>query len=204
MEPLTEDPPLLVAHQALLVRRAGRGDAHAYEVADHQGTPLGLVHRVDTERQSSPLRKVTNFLSWTSSLPTVRLDVTDLRGTALFSVEFSPEDAQFTAAVRDGAGTDIGLVAKAKGLRKIHFDLKASSCTLGTVEAEGWSGWDFSVHQGGAQIGRISQLGGRTFLGITATSDDYGLELDRSLNEPLRTLVVACAVGMDVSVSQGA
>ena len=203
MGPHPDDAPLLVAHRSLLVRRAGRGDAHAYEVIDGEGTRLGLVHRIDTERQSSPLRRVTNFLSWTSSLPTVRLDVTDLRGTALFSVEFSPEDAQFTAAVHDGAGTDIGLVAKAKGLRKIHFDLKASSCTLGTVEAEGWSGWDFSVHQGGAQIGRISQLDGKT-LGITATSDDYGLELDRSLNEPLRTLVVACAVGMDVSVSQDA
>jgi len=193
-----------VAHRSLLVRRAGRGDAHAYEVADHQGTRLGLVHRVDTERRSSPLRKVTNFLSWTSSLPSVRLDVTDLRGTALFSVEFSAEDARFTATVRDGAGNDIGLVTKAKGVRKIHFDLNASSCTLGTVEAEGWSGWHFGVHLAGAQIGRISQLGGRRFLGITATSDDYGLELDRSLDEPLRTLVVACAVGMDVSVSQDA
>jgi len=56
----------------------------------------------------------------------------------------------------------------------------------------------------GVQIGRIRQFGCRTSLGITATSDDYGLELDRTLNEPLRTLVVACAVGTDVSVSQDA
>ncbi len=33
-------------------------------------------------------------------------------------------------------------------------------------------------------------------------SGDYHLELVRPLAEPLRTLVVACAVGMDVSVSQ--
>ncbi len=91
MGPPLDDSPLLVAHRALLVRRAG-------------------------------------------ALPAVRLDVTDLRGTALFSVEFSPEDAQFTAAVRDETGDDIGLVAKAKGIRKIHFDLKASNLTLGTVE----------------------------------------------------------------------
>ncbi len=106
--------------------------------------------------------------------------------------------------MRNGTGDDLGLVAKAKGMRKIHFDLKASNLTLGTVEAEGWSGWDFGVHQAGAQIGRISQLGGTTLLGIPTTSDDYGLELDRTLNEPLRTLVVACAVGMDVSISQDA
>ncbi len=44
-------------------------------------------------------------------------------------------------------------------------------------------------------------LGGAAIPGMTTTSEDFLLELDRPLEEPLRTLVLACAVSIDVSVS---
>jgi len=148
---------------------------------------------------TSALRKVTNFFEWTSSLPDARLDVVDAHGALCFTIIFSGEDAQFTAAVLDAAGNSFGEVVKATGWRKIHFGLRADGLTLGTVESDGISGWDYLVHQAQATVGAITRSG-TSFL-KRARSDDFRLDLDRQLTEPLRSLVVACAVGMDVSVS---
>ena len=183
------------------MRKAGRKEPHDYELYDDEGTRVGVVRQVDTLRRSSALRKITNFFEWTSTLPDVSLEVIDLHGTLLLTVHFSGEDAQYTATVHDGSGNEIGVVAKARGLRKIHFDLKIAGFTQMTVEAEGWSGWDYLIKQGGTSIGRITQLR-EPFLGIPMTSDDHLLELGRAVAEPLHTLVVACAVGMDLSVSR--
>jgi len=178
---------------------ADRKEPHRYELCGSDGSRLGVVNQVDIKRRSSALRKVTNFFEWTSSLPDTQLDVVDLHGALCFTVIFSGEDAQFTAAVLDADGSSLGEIIKASGWRKIHFDLRANGMALGTVEAESLSGWDYLVHQEQAAVGTITRSG-TTFL-KRARSDDFRLDLDRPLKEPLRTLVVACAIGMDVSVS---
>jgi hypothetical protein len=125
----------------------------------------------------------------------------DASGTTLFTTTLTAETQHRTASVQDGDGTELGEVLKGKGIRKIHFDLTAGGAALGTVDAEGWSGFDYRIDEQGAPVGRISMLRGDTVLGIATTSDDFLLDLDRPLAEPLRTLVLACAVAMDVSVS---
>lgn len=200
MEQYPDDAPAVLTTGSLLVRRTD-GTPHAYELSDAEGTPLGVVRRTDVERQAAILRKVTNWFEWTSSLPDVRLEVTDGGGAPLFTVVVSGDDARFTAVVRDPAGNDLGQLAKARRIGKIHFDLKAGGTTVGTVDAETWTGFDYRIDQGGVPVGRMALLGGDAVFGIPTTSDDVLLRLDRPLAEPLRTLVVACAVSLDVSVS---
>jgi hypothetical protein len=201
LEPQPQDAPTPITVQALVVRKASDDGPNAYALFDREGTPLGAVRQVDTPSQRSFLRRVTNLLDWTSELPTVRLEVTDTGGNMLFMTTLSAETGHLTAAVQDGDGNELGEVVKAKGIRKIHFDLRARGVTLGTVDAEGWSGFDYRIDERGVPVGRITMVGGDTVVGIPTTSDDFLLNLDRPLGEPLQTLVVACAVGMDVSVS---
>lgn len=165
---------------------------------------MGFVHQVDIPLEAGLLRKVTDWIGWTSSLPTVRLDVTDMSRALLFKVILAGEDCQFTAVVHDGVGNKLGEVTKAKGWRRIHFDLRAGGSTVGTVDANDSSGFEYRIDEGGAHVGRITMLGQEAVGGIPTTSDDFLLELDVPLAEPLRTLVVASAVSMDVSVSQSA
>lgn len=198
---MTPAEDALLSTRSLLVRKAVGDAPHAYELFVSEDAQVGVVRRVDSPRKTTALRKVTNFFEWTSSLPDVRLDVVDHLGVLLFTVDLSGEDTYFTATVRDGAGGDRGVVAKAKGFRKIHFDLEASGVVHGTVDASGWSGFEYRVEQAGAEAGRITNLGSGPILGVRTTSNDFLLELDRPIEEPLRTLVLACAVSMDVSVS---
>ncbi len=197
-----EDAHPLYSARSLLVRKAVGAAPHAYELYVSEDAQVGVIRRVDIPRKATALRKVSNFFEWTSSLPDVRLEVVDHVGVLLFTVELSGEDNHFTATVRDGAGGDRGVVAKSKGLRKIHFDLKAHGVVHGTVDAGGWSGFEYRVEQAGSEVGRVTKLGSDTILGMSTTSDDFLLELDRPIEEPLRTLVLACAVSMDVSVSR--
>lgn len=190
----------MITAQALVVRRTVGGSG-AYELLDRDGLRVGTVHQAEIPSPVRARRKVTNFFDWTSDMPTVRLDVMDASGTTLFTTTLSAEIPHRTASVQNGAGTELGEVIKAKGLRKIHFDLKAGGVALGTVDAEGWSGFDYRIDERGAPVGSITMLRGDTALGIPMTSDDFLLKLDRPLAEPLRTLVLACAVAMDVSVS---
>lgn len=196
-----EDAHPLLSARSLLVRRAAGAAPHAYELFVSEDAQVGVVRWVDIPRRATALRKVTNFFEWTRSLPDVRLEVVDHLGVLLFTVELSGEDNHLTATVRDGAGSDRGVVAKSKGFRKIHFDLTANGVVHGTVDADGWSGFDYRVEQAGSEVGRVTMLGGAAIPGMATTSDDFLLELDRPLEEPLRTLVLACAVSIDVSVS---
>lgn len=201
MTPAEDAHPLLSA-RFLLVRKAVDAAPNAYELLVSEDKQVGAVRRVDNPRKATALRKVTNFFEWTSSLPDLRLEVVDHLGLLLFTVEFSGEDTYFTAKVRDREGGDRGVVAKAKGFQKIHFDLKDHGVVHGTVDAGGWSGFDYRVEQAGTEVGRVTMLGSDTILGMRTTSDDFLLELNRPIEEPLRTLVLACAVSMNVSVSR--
>ena len=200
MDSHPKDAPKLIAAQALVVRRTAGGSS-AYELLDREGLRLGTVQQVEIPSAEPVRGKVAKFLEWASDMPTVRLDVMDgASGSTLFTTTLSAETHHRRASVRNGDGTELGEVLKAKGLRKIHFDLKADGVALGTVDAEGWSGFDYRIDEGGTPVGRITMLGGDTVLAIPTTSDDFLLDLDRPLAEPLRTLVLACAVAMDVSV----
>lgn len=192
----------VVGARMLQVRRSAGVRPEAYVLCDREGRRVGGVSAVEIPRKRRALRMVTNFLDWTDARPGVRLEVTDLGNAPLFSVVFAPEDERERAVVRSRDGEVLGEIAKAKGVRKIHFDLRAGGVTLGTVEAEGWSGWEYRILQAGAPVGRIAMLKGDKVLGIVQTTDDFVLELDFDLADPFRTLVVACAVGIDSSVSQ--
>jgi hypothetical protein len=200
LEPSAGNVSALVTAQWLLVHKTVDDEPHAYDLYDSRGARLGIVRRADIPLEASMLRNVAHWIGWTSLLPIVRLEVVDMSGVPVFTVVFSAESKQFTAAVRDANGNHLGEVAKAKGLRKIHFDLRAREVTAGTIDATKWSGYDFRIYEGGVTVGRITTLGDRLVADIPTTNHDTLLELSRNLAEPLRTLVVACAVGMDVSV----
>lgn len=196
-----EDAERLFETRRILVRRRAGGGPDAYVLDDPDGNRLGGVHRTDIQRRKRPLRMITNFFEWTDSRPGVRLDVTDRAGAAIFSVVLSPEDDRERAVVRSAGDADLGEIVKAKGLRKIRFDLRSGGVLLGTVEAEGWSGWEYRIDRSGAPVGRITMVKEKPVFRISQTTDDFLLELDFALDEPLRTLVLACAVALDVSVS---
>lgn len=97
-------------------------------------------------------------------------------------------------------------VSGALGFRDGHtrFGLEASGQRLGSIHAEATNAWDFNIrNESGVEIGRIT----KTWAGYAkerfTKADDYVVVMHEPLQDPLRSLVVAAALALDVALKEG-
>jgi hypothetical protein len=107
--------------------------------------------------------------------------------------------------VRHPDGTEAGqIVQKTLGLiGKVRFDLVVSGKSLGSIQADSWGVWDFSIQDtAGAEVGRITK--GRAWGGgqTSKKRDKYLVEISPQAQGPLRTLAVAAALAIDTALRQ--
>lgn len=74
---------------------------------------------------------------------------------------------------------------------------------MGSLQAENWRAWDFAIHAADdAEVARIK----KNFTGIAravfTTTDSYVLRVHRRLQDPLRSLVIASALSVDLALKQ--
>ncbi len=86
---------------------------------------------------------------------------------------------------------------------KIRFGLETPAGEIGTLNGENWRAWNFNVQDAhGVEVARIT----KTFEGILktafTTADNYVLQIHRPLEDPMRSLVVASAVSVDLALKQ--
>ena len=75
--------------------------------------------------------------------------------------------------------------------------------TIGSINAENWRAWNFSIKDHtGVEVARIT----KTWEGLATTlftaADNFVVQIHRPLDEPLRSLVVASALCVDVALKQ--
>lgn len=109
------------------------------------------------------------------------------------------------------AGTALGgvqdrLTSAVKRLDKdghARFGLESAGQRLGSIHAESVNPWDFNIQDpAGIEIGRIT----KTWAGWTkerfTKADNYVVQMHKPLDEPLRSLVIATAIAIDVELKQ--
>ncbi|WP_394553369.1 phospholipid scramblase-related protein [Agromyces sp. MMS24-JH15] len=102
------------------------------------------------------------------------------------------------------AQENLGVMASVLGGRfNIRFRMESGGEILGTINAENWRAWDFSIQDPqGAEIGRIT----KTWAGFGkenfTKADNYVLEMYRPLEDPLLSLVVSAALVVDTVLKQ--
>ena len=143
---------------------------------------------------------------------TRRLQITDADGRAVLILTRPAVFLKSKVIVTRHDGTpvgqivqeNLGLLASTFGGRfNIRFRLESAGQTLGSINAESWQAWDFSIQDPtGAEIGRIT----KTWAGLGKTmftkADNYVLEIHRPLQDPLLTLVVSAAIAVDTVLHQ--
>jgi hypothetical protein len=111
--------------------------------------------------------------------------------------------ARTSVEVRDAAGHEAGRIVQ----QTLHDDrttfsfLSPTDTFLGELRSDNWVGWDLEVVDSHDRpVATIT----RDFSGIDRTRlphpDDYVLRVTTPLLEPLRTLVVACALCFEVAL----
>ena len=105
--------------------------------------------------------------------------------------------------VQDGHGRRDRPVVQQNVIGKIRFALEAGGHTWGSINAENWRAWNFNIQDHtGAEIARITKTWEGLAKTMFTTADNYVVQIHRPLDEPLRSLVVAAALGVDTALKQ--
>lgn len=109
------------------------------------------------------------------------------------------------AAAVEGVTERVGLTSKETAKNgHVRFGLEAGGQRLGSIHAMGFDAWDFRVLDvDGAEVATIT----KTWAGWTkerfTKADNYVVQMEPSVEQPLRSLVVAAALAIDVALKQG-
>lgn len=187
------EPVLVVSQKAKLIEVN-----QEYAVYNQHGQQIGAVRQVG----QSALKKVVRVMSNYDAFMTHKMQVVDGYGQVLLMLTRPRKVVKSRFIVEDPAGNEIGQIMQQNAFGKIRFSMESGGHEWGSINAENWRAWNFSIqdHTGG-EIARIT----KKFAGLKAaftTADNYVVQIHRPLQEPVRSLVVAAALGIDSAIHQ--
>lgn len=196
---LLSEPLLVVNQKAKLFERKAE-----YEVFDQYGHKVGGVREFGTSMSRMVVGRENG---------TKRLQIVDANGQPVFTLTRPATMLRSKVVVMAEDGSYVGQIIQENlrmmasvlgGKFNIRFRMEFDGETLGTINAESWQAWDFSIQdKQGSELGRIT----KTWAGFTkqnwTKADNYVLELHRSLEGPLLSLVVCAALAVDTVLHQG-
>jgi uncharacterized protein YxjI len=191
---LLDEPVLVVNQKTKLIEVTNE-----YAVFDQHGNQIGSVVEVG---QSGLKKAVRVLTSWDQFL-THRLEIRDSSGQVLLMLTRPAKVFKSRVQVAYGNGTPIGEIVQENVFGKIRFGLMVGGQHIGSINAENWRAWNFSIQaEGGGEVARIT----KTWEGFARTmftsADNYVVQIHQRLQDPLRAMVIASAVTVDTALKQ--
>lgn len=191
---LFSEPVLVVNQKAKIIEVNSE-----YAVSDQHGNQIGAVRQVG----QSTAKKVMRVLSSVDQFMTHKYQVVDVHGAVILQLTRPAKFVKSRIIVQDGAGSEVGQIAQQNAIGKIRFGLMQGDQQIGSINAENWRAWNFSITDAsGAEVARIT----KTFAGLSravfTTADNYVVQIHRPLEGPLQALVLAAAVSVDTALKQ--
>ena len=191
---LFTEPVLVVNQKAKLIELTNE-----YAVYDGSGRQIGAVRQVG----QTAVRKVLRALTSVDQFLTHRLQVVDASGLPVLALTRPAKVFKSRLVVEDGGGRAVGEIVQENMVGKINFGLQADGRRVGAIKAENWRAWNFRVEdESGTEVARITKTWEGLAKTMFTTADNYVVKIHRPLEEPLRSLVVAAALGVDTALKQ--
>jgi uncharacterized protein YxjI len=188
------EPVLVVNQKAKLIEINNE-----YAIYDANGRQLGAVRQVG----QSMLKKAARVLTQYDQFMTHKLQVVDMAGAVLLAVTRPAKVFKSRILVNDALGREVGQVVQQNVFGKIRFSLEAGGEALGSINAENWRAWNFSIRdQADTEVARITKTWEGLAKTMFTTADNYVVQIHRPLEDPLRSLVVASALSVDTALKQ--
>ena len=190
------EPILVVNQKAKLIEVNNE-----YAIYDQHGRQIGAVRQVGQSLAKKAIRVLTSY----DQFMTHKLQVVDGHGNVLMALTRPAKVLKSRIIVQDAMGTEVGQIVQQNAIGKIRFALEAGGHTWGSINAENWRAWNFNIQDHtGTEIARITKTWEGLAKTMFTTADNYVVQINRPLDEPLRTLVVAAALGVDTALKQDA
>ena len=188
------EPVLVVNQKAKLIEVNNE-----YAIYDQHGTQIGAVRQVG----QSMAKKVLRVVSSVDQFMTHKLQVVDVQGNVLLALTRPAKVLKSKVLLHDGQGRELGQIVQQNAIGKIRFALEAGGHTYGSINAENWRAWNFSVKDhAGEEVARITKTWEGLAKTVFTTADNFVVQIHRPLEEPLRSLVVASSLAVDTALKQ--
>lgn len=189
------DQPILVVNQKWKLLEINT----EYAVYDQSGTQIGAVRQVG----QSALKKFVRVVASVDQFMTHSFQIVDASGAVRLGLTRPRKIMKSTIIVTGPDGSEIGKVVQENMIGKIRFRMEAGGQTVGSLNAENWRAWNFSIKDGGDnEIARITKTWEGLAKTMFTTADNYVVQIHNPLPEPLRSLVVASALCVDTALKQ--
>ena len=170
-----------------------------FAVFDQHGTQIGAVRQVG----QSSAKKALRFVASVDQFLTHKFQIVDIQGNVVLALTRPAKLLKSKVLITDGLGQPVGDVVQQNAIGKIRFALEAGGQTLGSINAENWRAWNFAIQDHtGAEVARITKTWEGMATTLFTTADNFVVQIHRQLEEPLRSLVVASALCVDVALKQ--
>ena len=189
--------PVLVVNQKVKLIEA----VTEFAVHDQHGRQIGAVRQVG----QSTAKKMLRFVSNVDQYLTHTFQIVDSNGAVALVVTRPAKIMKSRLIVESGDGQEIGQIVQQNLIGKIRFGLEAGGQQVGTLNGENWRAWNFNIQDAsGREVARIT----KTWEGLAKTmftmADDYVVQIHEAVPQPLLSLVVASALGIDTALKQDA
>jgi uncharacterized protein YxjI len=188
------EPILVINQKAKLIELNNE-----YSVFDQHGTQIGAIRQVG----QSKVKKVARFVTSLDQFMTHSLQLVDMGGNIQLTVTRPAKIMKSRVLVADGSGNEVGAIVQQNMIGKIRFGFEAGGTSIGSLNGENWRAWNFNIQDGsGTEVARITKTWEGLAKTMFTTADNYVLQIHRPLEEPMRSLVVASAVSVDLALKQ--
>jgi uncharacterized protein YxjI len=191
---LLDEPVLVVNQKTKLIELTNE-----YAVFDQNGNQIGSVVEVG----QSGLKKAVRLLSSLDQYLTHRLEVRDSSGQVMLMLTRPAKVIKSRVQVAYGNGQPIGEIVQENVFGKIRFGLIVNGQSIGSINAQNWRAWNFSIQDaGGQEVARINKTWEGLARTMFTTADNYVVQIHHRLQDPLRAMVIASAVTVDTALKQ--
>jgi uncharacterized protein YxjI len=187
--------PILVVNQKAKIIEIN----NEYAIYDQHARQIAAVREVG----QSNLKKAVRLLTSYDQYLTHKLQIVDMSGTPLLTLTRPAKVVKSRIIVQDPAGNEIGQIVQQNVFGKIRFALESGGQMLGSINAENWRAWNFSIRDHtDTEVARITKTWEGLAKTMFTTADNYVVQLHRPLQGPLQALVVAAALSVDTALKQ--
>ena len=191
---LFTEPILVVNQKAKIIELDNE-----FAIHDQNGNQIGAVRQVGQSTAKKLARAFTSF----DQYMTHKLQVVDRDGSIALQLTRPAKLVKSKIQVQDGNGAPIGEIVQQNALGKIRFGLMGPAGQLGQIRGENWRAWNFAITDAtDTEVARITKTWEGLAKTMFTTADNYVVQIHRQLDEPLRSLVVAAAVSVDLALKQ--
>lgn len=188
------EPILVVSQKAKLIEVNNQ-----YSVFDQNGRQLAFVNQVGQSAAKKALRVLTSL----DQFMTHKLEITDTNGQVQLRLTRPAKLLKSTIVVEAPDGSEIGRIVQQNAIGKIRFSLESGGTPVGSLTAENWRAWNFSVRDAGeTEVARITKTWEGLAKAMFTTADNYVVQMQPGIPQPLLALVVASALSVDTALKQ--